>query len=224
MSVGIYEIRCIENGKNYIGKSTNLDEEWINLRMKLYNDNHPNNNLQIDWNVYGAHKFQFNIVRECSYELLDTYYKYYIDVLNAVESGYNLENENILEEDRIEIEFNKHDLRLAYNIHKIINNYSNMDKMSDTIKADMREREGALMYLDEIRTSVLSKLDTRIVDKIGIYGATIDIDACRHYIVDNSYIEVNIHYNNVSRHKVKVYINDEKETDYLKMCGDVFTY
>ncbi len=59
---GVYEIRCIPNGKFYIGSAVNLRERWRNHIYNLNIGNHRNILLQNAWNKYGEHAFVFTIL------------------------------------------------------------------------------------------------------------------------------------------------------------------
>lgn len=61
-SAGVYQIRCRQNGKIYIGSAINLQARWRAHRRDLINGVHGNPHLQFAWNRYGEKSFEFSIV------------------------------------------------------------------------------------------------------------------------------------------------------------------
>lgn len=60
--MGVYQIRNIENGKEYIASSVNLDGAFNKEKFTLDFGNHMNKELQSDWNSYGEDKFVFEVL------------------------------------------------------------------------------------------------------------------------------------------------------------------
>ena len=61
---GIYQIRNIHTGRTYIGKSRNIHDRWLAHRHALDRGVHVNDDLQGDWEIYGAHAFEFTVLEE----------------------------------------------------------------------------------------------------------------------------------------------------------------
>src|SRR3990167_3499824 len=59
---GIYMIRCLANGKVYVGSSVNAMARWYTHRDKLRKNRHANKHLQYAWNKYGEKAFLFSFV------------------------------------------------------------------------------------------------------------------------------------------------------------------
>ena len=59
---GVYEIRCLPNGKFYIGSATNLREQWREHRWGLRKGKHYNIYLQTAWDNYGEESFVFSVL------------------------------------------------------------------------------------------------------------------------------------------------------------------
>lgn len=59
---GVYLIRCVENGKRYIGESLNIDKRWTWHISDLNKNTHHSKTLQADWNRFGAESFVFEII------------------------------------------------------------------------------------------------------------------------------------------------------------------
>jgi len=59
---GVYQIKNKKNGKILIGSSTDLKAIWNRQRVQLNFGNHPNKELQNEWNEYGEESFEYEIV------------------------------------------------------------------------------------------------------------------------------------------------------------------
>jgi len=59
---GVYQIRCKQNGKIYIGSAVNLQWRWHSHRRDLANGVHVNPHLQSAWNLYGETSFEFSVL------------------------------------------------------------------------------------------------------------------------------------------------------------------
>lgn len=62
---GIYKITNKSNNKIYIGESLDVKKRWMEHKNSLNNNNHYNNELQSDYNLYGKDSFDFNLIQEC---------------------------------------------------------------------------------------------------------------------------------------------------------------
>lgn len=84
MSTGVYLIKCIANGRCYVGSSKNISERWKEHRYDLRHNQHCNGHWQKSWNKYGASKFEWSILEET--ELDDTVLRkreqHWIDILH----------------------------------------------------------------------------------------------------------------------------------------------
>ena len=89
--IGIYKYTNIENGKIYIGRSTNIaHRRWEHLH-------NPSPYSYFDQTLVkiGEDKFTFEVIEECTVELLKEREKYWIEfyqscVLDGRDKGYNL--------------------------------------------------------------------------------------------------------------------------------------
>lgn len=59
---GVYEIRCLANGKFYIGSAVNLRERWQRHLITLRRGEHHNFYLQQAWNKHGEEQFTFSVL------------------------------------------------------------------------------------------------------------------------------------------------------------------
>lgn len=94
---GIYKIINKNNGKYYVGRSSNIEKRLKEHLYNLINNNHHNDNLQTDWNKYGKDDFEFVVVEyvEDNISLLKEYEQKYLDIiknerLNCLNNSYNL--------------------------------------------------------------------------------------------------------------------------------------
>ena len=62
--MGIYQIRCLANGKVLLGAALNLPGILNSNRFQLKLGKHPNKRLQADWSRFGGEKFSFEILDE----------------------------------------------------------------------------------------------------------------------------------------------------------------
>ena len=90
MSIGIYQIRNLLNGKIYIGQSMDIEKRWSTHRAELKHNYHHNIHLQSAWNKYGEESFEFSIIEECNMDQLDQREIYWISIFNSYENVYNL--------------------------------------------------------------------------------------------------------------------------------------
>jgi GIY-YIG catalytic domain-containing protein len=61
-SSGIYQIRCNQNGKIYVGSAVSLRARWCIHRRELRRRLHHNPHLQHAWNLHGEASFEFTIL------------------------------------------------------------------------------------------------------------------------------------------------------------------
>lgn len=77
--IGIYKIENLVNHKVYIGKSTHIKQRFQEHFSELNKNKHKNKYLQSSWNKYGVNNFSFEIIEECSKELLNEKEKIWIE-------------------------------------------------------------------------------------------------------------------------------------------------
>lgn len=75
---GVYLIRCLVNGKVYIGSAVNMCTRWSVHRCLLNQNKHKNWRLQKEWNEYGCDQFTWEVLE----------YVYNLRVLAQVEDEY----------------------------------------------------------------------------------------------------------------------------------------
>jgi hypothetical protein len=61
-SCGVYQIRCRQSAKIYVGSAVNLQARWRAHRRDLANGVHVNPHLQAAWNLYGEKSFEFSVL------------------------------------------------------------------------------------------------------------------------------------------------------------------
>ena len=91
---GIYSIENKTTHKKYIGQSVNIKNRWRCHKIDLKSNRHDNDYLQKAWNKYGQENFVFQILEECSEEMLNERERYYIDLYKTMnrDYGYNLKS------------------------------------------------------------------------------------------------------------------------------------
>jgi group I intron endonuclease len=62
-SSGIYQIRCTQNGKIYVGSAVNLQARWEQHCRSLNMNQHHNPHLQSAWKLYGPANFEFAVLQ-----------------------------------------------------------------------------------------------------------------------------------------------------------------
>lgn len=82
MSITIYEIVNVVNGKRYVGSSTSTRVRWNIHKSRLRKNNHHSYLLQRAWNKYGEIGFVFNVLEVFEDEVdLIKKEQYYLDIL-----------------------------------------------------------------------------------------------------------------------------------------------
>jgi hypothetical protein len=102
--MGIYQIRCLANGKLLLGAALNLPGILNSNRFQLKLGKHPNRVLQTDWNQFGSESFSFEILDElAATEGVDFDYRQDLASLEALwleklqpydDRGYNKKREH----------------------------------------------------------------------------------------------------------------------------------
>jgi group I intron endonuclease len=87
--IGVYAITHIGSQRVYIGSSGNIARRWAQHKTHLRYHKHSSQKLQRAWDKYGAGAFQFSILEECALEGLREQEQYWIDTLEAYNTGFN---------------------------------------------------------------------------------------------------------------------------------------
>lgn len=90
---GIYLIKNLSNGKNYIGQSIDIIRRWSEhkARANNINNNCYNKPLYLAMRKYGIDNFKLFILELCSSEELNQKEAFYINKYNSlVPNGYNI--------------------------------------------------------------------------------------------------------------------------------------
>lgn len=66
MRSGVYSIRLISDGREYIGSSVNIDDRWRRHKKDLRGNKHHSAKLQRAWSKYGEDSFEFTIMELCN--------------------------------------------------------------------------------------------------------------------------------------------------------------
>lgn len=87
---GIYKITNTETQECYIGQSTDCRDRWNqHCKYGLGIDTPAKNKLYQAMREYGLDKFTFELLEQCDSSELNDREKYYIDMFNSVDFGYN---------------------------------------------------------------------------------------------------------------------------------------
>lgn len=87
---GIYKITNIKTKECYIGQAVSIKDRWVDhCKCGLGIDTPANNKLYKAIQDYGLWNFSFEVLEECSRDLLNEKEKYYIDLYSSYEYGYN---------------------------------------------------------------------------------------------------------------------------------------
>ena len=76
---GVYRIRHWDSGRSYIGSSVSIQQRWIQHLSLLRRGKHPLRALQSDWTFYGEPSFLFEIVEECTSDMLIAREQWWLD-------------------------------------------------------------------------------------------------------------------------------------------------
>ena len=97
--MGVFQIRNTVNGKIFVDSSTNMNAKWNRNKLQLSVGNHPNKELQKDWNEFGEKAFEFEVIEELKHnDKKDIDYKKEVALLEEMlmdemqpfgERGYN---------------------------------------------------------------------------------------------------------------------------------------
>lgn len=88
--IGIYKIVCLENGKEYIGSSMDIDNRWNSHKKDLNRGLHVNIYLQNDYNKFGLDKFEFKIVQNFKEINKEDLEKIEYELIEKHENCYNI--------------------------------------------------------------------------------------------------------------------------------------
>lgn len=87
---GVYKITNKHNNKNYIGKSKDIMQRWSTHERALLKHNHHSIKLQEDFDAYGGiEAFDFSVLETCLPSELNAKEKFYIEKYDAINNGYN---------------------------------------------------------------------------------------------------------------------------------------
>lgn len=88
---GVYLIRCLINGKVYVGESIYIERRWSVHKHHLNFSTHKRKALQDDWNTFGANSFEFIILEKTELSNLIERGQWYMDYFQCTkpDKGYN---------------------------------------------------------------------------------------------------------------------------------------
>ena len=84
----VYEIRCINNNRVYIGQTRDINKRFANHKYHLSVGDHDNIYLQSDFNKYNSYSFKYTVLKEChSRAEAKQFEDYYIEKNGGIESN-----------------------------------------------------------------------------------------------------------------------------------------
>ena len=87
---GIYKITNIVTQECYIGQAVDIDKRWKqHCKMGLGIDTPPGNKLYKAISEYGLQNFSFEVLEECEKQNLNQAQKFYINLYDSCNFGYN---------------------------------------------------------------------------------------------------------------------------------------
>ena len=90
MTQGIYKITNTQTNECYIGQSVDVYKRWNDhCKCGLGIDTPPGNKLYKAIQDYGLENFTFELLTECTKEELNSKEKYFIELYQAKDYGYN---------------------------------------------------------------------------------------------------------------------------------------
>lgn len=90
--IGIYQIRNLVDGKLYVGSAIDILNRWSWHECKLEDGGHCNQKLLRAWRKHGAAAFIFEILECCERAQLLQREQFWLDKLDVVKVGYNIES------------------------------------------------------------------------------------------------------------------------------------
>jgi group I intron endonuclease len=92
MECSVYQIKCLKNGKIYIGSSSNTKYRWSVHKQLLRSGRHFSPHLQAAWNKYGEDQFVFEVVERCDTKSRYCREQYHLDQQRSYDPshGFNI--------------------------------------------------------------------------------------------------------------------------------------
>ena len=128
--MGIYMIKCLINGKVYIGKSNDVKRRWREHKSRLKRNNHENEKLQYDWNKYGEDNFEFKLIENYDNE----------------EFGIELEKKYINE-------YKSYDLNFGYNM-TLGKGENGWEILTEETKKKLSEARKGIIFSEEHKKKI----------------------------------------------------------------------
>jgi group I intron endonuclease len=85
-------IRCLANGKVYIGSSVKISRRFKEHKTRLKSKTHDNKKLQRSWDKYGSESFAWSVVEVVDADKINEAEQFWIDALDSANesTGFNM--------------------------------------------------------------------------------------------------------------------------------------
>lgn len=196
MESGIYKITNIVNGKFYIGSSVNIRKRWISHKCDLNKQRHHNRHLQFSFNKHGFDCFKFEVLEQCSRELLKDTEQKYLDRIDN-DKCYNIFKESYAVNGKNHPMYGRTHSKEARLKIKIARSKQVISHSLETKKKISEGNKGKHVDMNHINKMVKARNGTnwnKGLDKengsilILSWKKTIKINGCRKLSIINKYI------------------------------------
>ena len=161
---GIYTIKCIENGKVYVGRSVQVPIRRKRHEYDLRDGVHTNKELQMDYDKYGKDAFVFELVEEVpkdiAYDELDELEREYINRFDSFREGYNMTEGGVGNLGRV---FSSETRERMSNSHKGVSRHT-----KDSKNAISESKKARMMVCGEYKVGI-----QETADELGIHRDTL---------------------------------------------------
>ncbi len=211
MSIGLYEIRNVSNGKFYIGSSINIERRWKNDHHRtLKQGTHPNRHLQRAWNKFGEESFELSILGICDKEHLLNIEQSLLDRYANTEWCYNIAKNAQAPGTGI-IPSKETKLKMSQSLTGRIRSLEHRKHLSESLKGSIISKETR----EKISKKLLGKIEsdeTRRRKSITWQGRTNNPNA---HLVESDILEIRKRYEgNKSNRKYKMILANEYEVQW----------
>lgn len=154
---GIYVIKCLCNGKIYIGQAENIKKKIENYMLKIRNGSVSTKHMKgvkEDILKYGYDNFVVDIIAFCAYDNLNFLERYFIRKYQAKEFGYNsINGKRTVNNTKYKFSLEIPEARMEFELNKIITEYRKACGKNEDYKylVDINNLETILGFNNEVK-------------------------------------------------------------------------